>query len=96
MIIPGLSESDSADRFRELHTALRRPIEAKSATLQVNCSMGVTWQRHGDDTPQNMLERADEALYRAKKRGRNRIVFAMPGSAAEACEAASLAMETGA
>ncbi|MGX9518033.1 sensor domain-containing diguanylate cyclase [Vibrio mediterranei] len=44
----------------------------------VTISIGVAFQHLGDHpiTPQNMLENADEALYAAKKRGRNHVEIA--------------------
>ncbi len=40
---------------------------------QVTISLGVASYRHHHDTPQNLIKRADEALYRSKKAGRNRV-----------------------
>ena len=43
--------------------------------LTVTCSVGVALNEHEADTPEMILKRADVALYRAKREGRNRVVF---------------------
>ena len=43
--------------------------------LTVTCSVGVALNEHQADTPEMILKRADVALYRAKREGRNRVVF---------------------
>jgi two-component system cell cycle response regulator len=43
--------------------------------LAVTCSVGVALNEHELDTPEMILKRADVALYRAKREGRNRVVF---------------------
>jgi two-component system cell cycle response regulator len=43
--------------------------------LTVTCSVGVALNEHQVDTPEMILKRADVALYRAKREGRNRVVF---------------------
>jgi two-component system, cell cycle response regulator len=55
-----------ADRGFEVGTA--RP-------LMVTVSVGVTLQESLADTPETLIKRADVALYRAKREGRNRVVF---------------------
>lgn len=45
----------------------------------MTCSVGVAWFRIGD-TAATLLARADEALYRAKRYGRNRIEPEEPAS----------------
>jgi two-component system cell cycle response regulator len=55
-----------ADRGFEVGTA--RP-------LTVTVSVGVTLQESLADTPETLIKRADVALYRAKREGRNRVVF---------------------
>jgi two-component system cell cycle response regulator len=43
--------------------------------LTVTCSVGVALNERQADTPEMILKRADVALYRAKREGRNRVVF---------------------
>lgn len=43
--------------------------------LQVTVSVGVALNESDSDTPEMILKRADVALYRAKREGRNRVVF---------------------
>ena len=49
-------------------------IGAKQA-LPVTVSVGVALNESDTDTPEMILKRADVALYRAKREGRNRVVF---------------------
>ncbi len=53
-----------------------RTFEANGVrALTVTCSVGVALNEHHTDTPETILKRADIALYRAKREGRNRVVF---------------------
>ncbi|GGR86330.1 diguanylate cyclase [Deinococcus sedimenti] len=63
-----------ADRLRQHMMDLRVPWA--DGAVNVTASMGVTTDPGGNSgpTPQDMLARADEALYRAKSGGRNRVV----------------------
>jgi len=62
-----------------------RPFAVSSAAreLDVTVSIGVATMLEGDDTPAALLKRADEALYAAKHRGRNRVVTWPVAPAAE-------------
>jgi two-component system cell cycle response regulator len=59
---------------------LRRSICASAfiipgiAPLEVTVSIGVACSESNDDTPESLLKRADEALYEAKRAGRNRVI----------------------
>jgi diguanylate cyclase (GGDEF)-like protein len=51
-------------------------MEAGGEVFHVTLSMGITeFGRDKPDTLQEMLHRADRALYQAKERGRNRVVL---------------------
>jgi diguanylate cyclase (GGDEF)-like protein len=45
----------------------------KARTLSVTVSIGMADTTVSDATPESILKNADQALYRAKKRGRNRV-----------------------
>ncbi|MEQ1772090.1 MAG: diguanylate cyclase, partial [Devosia sp.] len=42
--------------------------------LDVTISIGVASTEGADDTTESLLKRADEALYEAKRGGRNRVI----------------------
>ena len=60
-----------AERLREATTALR--FDDIDPALRVTVSIGVAQSQHSDDTHEDVLARADAALYRAKQRGRDRV-----------------------
>lgn len=60
-----------AERFRE-HLA-ERPLVAAGKAIPCTVSIGIAEMREGDATIDDLLRRADEALYRAKEKGRNRV-----------------------
>ncbi len=50
----------------------RLPCPPPEATVTI--SVGVAWQAPGEEhDPRDLVERADQALYRAKRAGRNRV-----------------------
>jgi diguanylate cyclase (GGDEF)-like protein len=72
-IMPGLLPP-AMQRLKALHDAVgARALVADGRSLVVTCSVGVAWLRP-DETPTDLLRRADNALYRAKREGRNRVV----------------------
>jgi GGDEF domain-containing protein len=61
--------------LERLRTALeQRGFTAPTGSIRVTCSIGAT-RAHDDDRGDTVLKRADEALYRAKEGGRNRVVW---------------------
>ncbi len=60
-----------AEKARQKIAAARMNYEGK--TLRVNLSAGVAQIDERDSDPTRALARADEALYRAKQNGRNRV-----------------------
>ena len=73
LLIPGISGPSDAQRAaRNVLLALSRPLELAGATLSVDASIGIAcFPVHGDD-PDLLLQRADAAMYRAK-RGQSRL-----------------------
>ncbi len=62
-----------AERLRLLIVDAPFDIAGTSQPLNITCSIGVTAFEFADDTQASVLKRADQALYRAKREGRNRI-----------------------
>jgi predicted signal transduction protein with EAL and GGDEF domain len=59
-----------------LRTAIERePMETDEPdkTLAVTTSLGVATTSDFNETPDELIERADKALYEAKRKGRNRV-----------------------
>lgn len=64
-----------AERLRRSIATLA--IEFDSATLHITASLGVASVEEGDDRSlKQLMQRADQALYSAKRRGKNRVVSA--------------------
>lgn len=69
----GVAEAASvAERHRQAIEALSVP--APKGSIHVTCSFGVTEGVPEDANPEAIMARADEALYEAKRTGRNRVV----------------------
>jgi diguanylate cyclase (GGDEF)-like protein len=54
----------------ELHT-----LAYDMAVIKITASLGVAALRD-DDTAETFIKRADEAMYKAKKNGRNQVILA--------------------
>lgn len=67
--------SRTPDTAREVCERMRAAVERAATPVPVTVSIGVAQHRPGETCPE-LLERADEALYRAKRSGRNRVVAA--------------------
>ena len=63
-----------AERLRRRIAAEPFPIAQGSRQIPVTISIGIAGLRGKDDTAPNLIKRADQALYRAKRDGRNRVV----------------------
>jgi two-component system cell cycle response regulator len=75
VVLPG-TDLHSAERVGE---RVRKMVAAKpflaapGCHLTVTISLGVASLLNVEDTPEDLLKRADRALYRAKREGRNRV-----------------------
>ncbi|WP_319541665.1 PAS domain S-box protein [uncultured Pseudodesulfovibrio sp.] len=74
VILPetGLKEGlEAAERLREVYACLEARVG--DAVISFTVSIGTTVVRPSDKTIEEVLNRADEALYKAKRMGRNRV-----------------------
>jgi two-component system cell cycle response regulator len=60
-----------AERLRAAVAA--EPFEVAGREIRITASVGVSAIAIGTDTPETVLKRADQALYAAKREGRNRV-----------------------
>jgi two-component system cell cycle response regulator len=72
-----------AERLRRSVADRPMPI-AEGEEIFVTISLGVTMV-DPDETPETALQRADLAMYRAKRSGRNRVEALLPGGEGEIC-----------
>jgi two-component system cell cycle response regulator len=63
-----------AERLRRRIAADPFAIQQGAGTIPVTISIGIAAMRGKDDSAANILKRADQALYQAKRDGRNRVV----------------------
>ncbi len=77
LVLPGIDANQAgvvAEKVRKLVEQMRFLFEGER--LPLTLSLGVAQSQQGDDDPLQVFERADEALYRAKEGGRNRVMVA--------------------
>ncbi|WP_419799215.1 MAG: GGDEF domain-containing protein [Terasakiella sp.] len=74
VFFPGLSTNQAhgiAERMRQ--NLAETKIAYDNITFSISASFGVTTRLDGDRTIDDLIRRADRALYRAKENGRNRV-----------------------
>lgn len=80
VIILGATEApDSAEWVaRRVLESLQMPFFLSGQSLQVSASIGISYYPDHGDSPEELLKRADTAMYRAKEQGRSRYVVYEP------------------
>ena len=76
-VIPGCDQSSVQAQAERLRHALEaEPLRLGGQELQLTCSFGATSTVPGEDaTVEQIVRAADEALYAAKRNGRNRVEY---------------------
>lgn len=76
MLLPGTKEEETLRLVNELRKQVEEcGFHYHGTAVKITVSCGVS-SFHADDTLEHVFERADKALYRAKKNGRNQCVIA--------------------
>ncbi|MBB2924645.1 diguanylate cyclase [Cellulomonas cellasea] len=84
VVMPGADVAVAARRAEEWRAACATAtVPAPGGRVGATISLGVA-QAVAGDTPESLLRRADDALYRAKSDGRDRVVVAGPGTSSRA------------
>ncbi len=79
IIFPEIHKQEAriaAERIRVAIESLRVKIDDLSEPLSVTVSIGIATYPYDADARQALINRADQALYQAKERGRNQVVLA--------------------
>lgn len=73
LVLPGISGAEAKLIAERLHLDLNlEPIIWQNEQLNYTISIGITEKQAQDHSFENLLRRADQALYHAKRNGRNR------------------------
>lgn len=75
IVLPGRSQSQAAEVAERIRSELaRQPLKLETGeAVHLSCTLGVAQLAPGE-TAESLLGRADQALYRGKQAGRNRVV----------------------
>ncbi len=78
LVLPGITLEATRQRAEALREAAKRlQLSLRDQPLgQVSLSLGVAVYPANGQTAENLIRVADEALYRAKQEGRDRVVVA--------------------
>lgn len=77
-ILPGVTESESEQLAKRLLQRATTAVHFDQTETYVGLSIGLAWTNAPTADPTDLLHRADQALYEAKRAGRNRIAVAAP------------------
>jgi diguanylate cyclase (GGDEF)-like protein len=75
VVMPGLPREDRGNLMDALRASIcSTPFPIGQAQLRVTVSIGVAWLDAHQELPDELIRRADAALYEAKAAGRNRVM----------------------
>lgn len=72
VVLPFVEEVDAAEKVAaKLVETLARPYATTAGTANISASIGIAYYPDDASTPDELIRRSDEAMYRAKQAGRN-------------------------
>jgi diguanylate cyclase (GGDEF)-like protein/PAS domain S-box-containing protein len=74
ILLADCDEEQARAKVQQLLTAVREPVAIGDDTVTVDASIGVALSRSTITHPEQLVREADQAMYRAKRAGRGRIV----------------------
>jgi diguanylate cyclase (GGDEF)-like protein len=84
LVLPHCTLADAVHRAEEFRKAIAEtPVPTNAGPLAVTCSIGVAASEVGM-TAEELIHQADDAMYSAKRAGRNRVFASTPMGSAEA------------
>ncbi len=66
-----VSQQDAEKKAAQILQAMQLPVQLGSETLMVRTSIGIALTHDGETQPEQLMQQADIAMYRAKQAGRN-------------------------
>jgi diguanylate cyclase (GGDEF)-like protein len=78
ILCPGTPLGQTVQRADRVRRAIQNARLVNSKDIRVTASLGVA-ETGPDDTPESVLQRADQALFDAKRSGRNRVCYRISG-----------------
>jgi diguanylate cyclase (GGDEF)-like protein len=88
VLMPECGLEEAASRAEQVRRAIaQQPVRTPAGEIAVTCSFGVSATTDLATTPEELVQAADRALYRAKERGRNCVAVSASGRDAMEMEA---------
>jgi diguanylate cyclase (GGDEF)-like protein len=82
VVLPGATADEAQHIAERIRASVReRPIATDQRDIALTVSIGGASRQPGELSWKHMLERADQALYTAKRNGRDRVVWGDPAAA---------------
>lgn len=78
-ILPRKTEEEAEKLGEQLRNRVAEHVYKDLSDFHITVSIGISTLRDNQDTLTSLIERADEALYKAKSDGRNKVVIWKPG-----------------
>ena len=76
LLMPGIGRQEGEAAFSRIAGAIRMPMLIEGGERTITISGGISTMSGSEIRPEEILRRADRALYDAKRSGRDRVVVA--------------------